>query len=1017
MSTTTSSAAKVTATLVGAAHATITTTLGAVPTPSAAAASIFDPSHPNPVKYDSSNPLVLFIVQAFIIVTLSRVLHFFLRYLRQPRVISEVVAGILVGPSAFGRIPDFTSSIFPAPSIPLLNLVANLGLCLFLFIVGIECDFSLMRHNARLSSSISGIGLIVPFATGAGVSKVIFDEFVDADKVDYGTFLLFIGTAMAITAFPVLARILTDENLLKNHVGVIVLAAGVGNDIVGWVLLALAIALANSTSGLIVLYILLTSLGWILVLYAAGRPLLHWVGRKTRSFDGKGPSQTMTAFVLFLTLTSAWITDRIGIHAIFGAFLVGLVVPKEIRASLTEKIEDLVTVLLLPLYFALSGLKTDLGLLNDGSIWGYTVLVIVLAFVSKFVACGGVAKAFGMTWRESGAAGSLMACKGLVELIVLNIGLSAGILNNQVFAMFVVMALVTTFATTPLTLAFYPEWYRVQMDRQRRGLPSLPAPGAGEGPFADEAKPRTRLAVVVETIEHLPPVMAFLRLVAPPAQFGEAVAALPALVKSGVKAVEVEKRASIDKMDLSAEDATPSPSSANASTSHPTLSALRLLELTDRTSTLLRSATSERALLAADALAHVLRAVAAGVAVPLRRVGLVLAAPEAYARTVAEFVEEEQAELVLVPWALPAPGASKDSEDAGTGKEAGVTVSNPLEALFGGMEGAGSGASVGVQGAAGYAALVRRVFAESPADVALLLDRPSSFPSSLAPSAQAGRAHLFLAFHGGSDDRLALALVAQLVAAHPGLTATVVRVVRAPEPTQDDREVLELGLKESNTAEGTEPLASPAITREDQPLFTLHGSSQAQGQGHGITGLGADTVYATTLGASGTGAGGAAAAVQSETADEALLARLFSAPAGTTSSDESAVLPAAARARIAFSTAASAQPLRFALARLEATRLAAARAGVPLTVFVGRGRRDAPSHAGELAGLMKTKAERVRQSVVVSSEVRRALGDHAAAVVLEMESPVAGVGAGAGGAGEERVVVLQRRGKGGRVDA
>ncbi|GAA5921708.1 hypothetical protein JCM6882_001977, partial [Rhodosporidiobolus microsporus] len=252
------------------------------------------------------------------------------------------------------RIPGFTSHLFPPQSVPYINLVANLGLCLFLFLVGIEVDFSLFKRNAKISMSISSIGLVVPFALGAAISKPIYDRFVDHTRVDFGTFLLFIGVANAITAFPVLARILTDENLLKNHVGVIVLSAGVGNDVVGWVLLALAIALVNASSGLIVLYVILTSVGWIAACWFVGRPLLKFVGRRTGSFGHEGPTQTMTVFTLFLVLTSAWITDRIGIHAIFGAFIVGLIVPKEIKGSLTEKIEDLVTVLLLPLYFALS---------------------------------------------------------------------------------------------------------------------------------------------------------------------------------------------------------------------------------------------------------------------------------------------------------------------------------------------------------------------------------------------------------------------------------------------------------------------------------------------------------------------------------------------------------------------------------------------------------------------------------------------------------------------------------------
>ncbi|GAA5851258.1 hypothetical protein JCM9279_007501 [Rhodotorula babjevae] len=992
--------AKVTATIVGAPFATVTQTLGAAPSASAHPATIFDPAFGSPVAFDASNPLILFIVQAFIIVGLSRLLHLGLRYLRQPRVISEVIAGILVGPSALGRIPGFTSNIFPPASVPYVSLVANIGLCLFLFLVGLEVDFSLFRRNVAISSSISFLGLVIPFGLGAAVSKGIYDRFVDASTVDFGTFLLFIGTANAITAFPVLARILTDENLLRDHVGVIVLSAGVGNDVVGWVLLALAIALVNSTSGLIVLYVILTSVGWTLALWFLGRPLLKFIGRKTRSFGEHGPSQSMTAFVLFLVLTSAWITDRIGVHAIFGAFLVGLVVPKEIRAPLTEKIEDLVTVLFLPLYFALSGLKTDLGLLSDGSIWGWVVCVCIVAFASKFVSCGGVAKLYGMDWRESGAVGSLMACKGLVELIVLNIGLNAKILNPPVFAMFVVMALITTFVTTPLTLAFYPSWYRIKAERLRRGLAAIPpaqdkALTGGAGAFGDERR-RTRFAVVVEQLEHLPAVMGFLRLVQP----------APSAPAHRVKQIEAplvgekgEKKAAAHDSDSDDGDSplptslsTSNGTSSSSASSAIQLALLRIVELTDRTSALFRSAESEPALLRADPLSVVLRAFAQGLGAHVKRLSLALVKTDDYARQVASFVEETESEVVVLPWALPSPSSSSavtapstsNSAAAGASSsttEAGVAESwlpNPLEGLFG-----GSSASVSVQGAVGYASAVRDVFAEAPCDVALFLDRASSASASDDERVVvAGQTHLFMAFHGGSDDRLALALVVQLVKAHPGLSATVVRVERAPEVTTADRALLgaELGDDEGE--------ASKTLSREtgEQPLFTVHGGAGA-----------GDTLYPTVGGAQGAG-------MQSETEDDVLVSRLFP----STDADS--------HTRIAFDTLRSGVPLAHALARLAKLRAelvsssstsSASGARVPLVVFAGRGRRDAPSHAVELRALLgqASAAGSLLRSVIGASEVRRALGDAASAVVLDAERC----------GGDETVVVVQRGGKRGRV--
>lgn len=213
-----------------------------------------------------------------------------------------------------------------------------------------------------------------------------------------------------------LARILVELEMLSDHVGVIVLSAGVGNDVVGWILLALAVALVNASSGVVVVYVLLCTTGWVLVLWFIGRPLLMLLCRKTGSLGEKGPSPGVICAVIFLVLASAWITDKLGVHAIFGGFVAGLIVPTQIRSALTEKIEDLMAVLFLPLYFALSGLKTDLGLLANGSIWGWTMCVVFVAFFSKFLSCGLAAKGFGLQWRESAAVGSLMACKGLVEV-------------------------------------------------------------------------------------------------------------------------------------------------------------------------------------------------------------------------------------------------------------------------------------------------------------------------------------------------------------------------------------------------------------------------------------------------------------------------------------------------------------------------------------------------------------------------------------------------------------------------
>lgn len=541
---------------------------------------------------------------------------------------------------------------------------------------------------------------------------------------------------------------------------------------------------------------------------------------------------------------------------------------------------------------------------------------------------------------------------------------------------------VTTFATTPLTLAFYPVWYRIKSDRERRGLPSTLQDKASTSTFGDE-KSRSRFAVVVEEFEHLPAVMAFLRLVQAPAQ--AEVAQKPALKEtSGTSAS--------------------TPATDTADTPNGPLSTLlqvaflRLVELTDRTSALLRAAESESTLLRSDTLSTVVRAFASGLGVKTRSMALAVVAQGAYSRQVAEFAEESESEVVVLPWALPVSSSTSTAvpvgstqRQASTSTQAGVAESwipNPLEAYFNGT-GSSLASTMTIQGAAGYASYLREVYAEAPCDVAVFVDRSDAAASPDLPTS-AGKAHLFLAFHGGSDDRLALSLLVQLVTANPGHTATVIRIERSAEPTQHDREVLGMSPDEDGLATKT-ATREDGVSQSDQPLFTIHGGANA-----------GDTVYPTL-------AGGGARGVQSETEDDVLLARFF----GSDTDDSSARLDASVRARIDYSTVSSSQPLHFALAHLAAVRATlhtsavASGSRVPLVVLAGRGRRDAPSHKTELTSLLKERAGTVYRSVVAASEVRRALGDPATALVLSSEDSTAAI--------EERLVVVQRSGKRGRL--
>lgn len=266
----------------------------------------------NPIHYSPKDPIALFIIQACVIIIFCRILHYPLSRFGQPRVIAEVIGGIVLGPSVMMRIPGFQENIFPTESMAVLTNVANLGLLLFLFLVGLEADTRMFRSNWGVALSVGLCSMIVPFGLGVAVAWGLYQEFGsegNMDNIEFGTFALFIGTALAITAFPVLCRILSELQLLGTAVGVTVLAAGIGNDVTGWVLLALSVALVNNASGLTALYVFLTAVAWVLFLVFAVRPLFMRVLRRTNSIQN-GPSQGVTGLTLLLVLVSAWFTGK-----------------------------------------------------------------------------------------------------------------------------------------------------------------------------------------------------------------------------------------------------------------------------------------------------------------------------------------------------------------------------------------------------------------------------------------------------------------------------------------------------------------------------------------------------------------------------------------------------------------------------------------------------------------------------------------------------------------------------------
>ncbi|KAI8323590.1 hypothetical protein GQ54DRAFT_257908, partial [Martensiomyces pterosporus] len=463
----------------------------------------------NPIAYSTSDPLVLFIVQLLIIVCICRFLHIFLKRINQPTVISEIVGGIILGPTVLGRWKAFNTNVFPPASLVNLNLVANFGLVLFLFMVGLELDPRVLKRNLHRSIAISTAGMALPFVLGIATSYALYHMLDGTGK--FVNFLLFCGVAMAITAFPVLARILTEQNLLKTTVGSIAISSAAIDDVVSWCLLALVVALTNNSSGLSALWVFLVGAGWTLFILFAVKPLYLWYLQRSGCLAGREPSQMVLFVTFMMVLISAFFTDAIGIHAIFGGFLVGVIVPHDggFAIKVTEKIEDVVQIFFLPIYFALSGLKTNLSDLNDGKTWGLLILICVVAFVGKIVGCTLAARFSKFTWRESLTIGFLMNCKGLVELIVLNIGLQAGVINTKVFTMMVVKALVTTFVTTPAVVWLYPLKYQKRLE-DAAGAKDDDAQSAITRRHGPEAGAPMSLLVVLSRLQQVPGLMTLL---------------------------------------------------------------------------------------------------------------------------------------------------------------------------------------------------------------------------------------------------------------------------------------------------------------------------------------------------------------------------------------------------------------------------------------------------------------------------------------------------------------------------
>jgi Kef-type K+ transport system membrane component KefB len=397
-----------------------------------------------------AHPLALLLLQLIVIIGAARGLGALFTRIGQPAVIGEMLAGILLGPSLLGWLaPRAEAFLFPAASLSVLQLLSQIGVILFMFLVGMELNLQSLRHRAHSAVLISHAGILAPFLLGAALSLWLYGPLAPSG-VSFLAFALFMGIAMSITAFPVLARIIEQRGLAGSLLGTTAIACAAIGDVTAWCLLAIVVAIAGAAAlGTAVLTIGL-AVAFTAVMLFAVRPALPRLLAKL-NVDGRRHT-SLIAVTLIFVFASALFTEAIGIHALFGAFLAGVVLPPQeiLGVPVRERLETFSTVFLLPLFFAFTGLRTQIGLLNTWQSWLVCGAIIAVAIAGKLGGTSLAARSTGMTWHDSLSIGALMNARGLMELIALNIGYDLGILSAEVFSMMVIMALATTIMTGPI---------------------------------------------------------------------------------------------------------------------------------------------------------------------------------------------------------------------------------------------------------------------------------------------------------------------------------------------------------------------------------------------------------------------------------------------------------------------------------------------------------------------------------------------------------------------------------------
>ncbi len=398
------------------------------------------------------HPLPLLLLQLVVIVAATRIVGGLFHKLGQPSVIGEMVAGIFLGPSLLGLVwPETQSYLFPSSSMSTLRMLSQIGVILYMFLVGVDLDLGHLRQKADAAFLVSHASIVIPFFLGTALCLLIYPPLAPSN-IQFTPFALFLGIAMSITAFPVLARIVEERGLTGTFLGSTTIACAAVDDVTAWCLLALVVAIAGASGIGSAIWTVSLTICFIATMLLVARPqAARIVTKKNRS---ETANKSLVAGVLIFAFASALLTEVIGIHALFGAFLAGAIMPTDtrLRSFLRDRLETLTTVLLLPLFFAFTGLRTQIGLLADAEGWLLCLAIMLVAIAGKFGGGTLAARWTGIGWKDSMAIGVLMNTRGLMELIVLNIGYDMGILSPRIFAMMVIMALVTTFMAGPLLL-------------------------------------------------------------------------------------------------------------------------------------------------------------------------------------------------------------------------------------------------------------------------------------------------------------------------------------------------------------------------------------------------------------------------------------------------------------------------------------------------------------------------------------------------------------------------------------